>query len=99
MFGFLKAKCHKSQADRVLELLLKKGTVTSLELSQMHPVILNFHEQIHTLRQKHHIDRESHLVDGKKHTTYIYKGILAVPFRWEHKRKYTEEEIKQAFNA
>ena len=92
-------KCHKTQADRVLELLVKKGTVTSLEISQMHPVILNFHEAIHTLRQKHEIETVSELVKGIKHTHYIYKWKLTVPFRWKCKKKYTEEDIIKAFNA
>lgn len=92
-------KCHKTQADRVLELLVKKGTVTSLEISQMHPVILNFHEAIHTLRQKHEIETVTNLVKGIKHTHYIYKWKLTVPFRWKCKKKYTEEDIIKAFNA
>jgi len=92
-------KCHKTQADRVLEQLVKKGTVTSLEISQMHPVILNFHEAIHTLRQKHEIETVSELVKGIKHTHYIYKWKLTVPFRWKCKKKYTEEDIIKAFNA
>ena len=92
-------KCHKTQADRVLELLVKKGTVTSLEISQMHPVILNFHEAIHTLRQKHEIETVTNLVKGIKHTHYIYKWKLTVPFRWKCKKKYTEDDIIKAFNA
>lgn len=96
-------KCHKTQADRVLEQLVKKGTVTSLEISQMHPVILNFHEAIHTLRQKHEIETVSELVKGIKHTHYIYKWKLTVPFRWKCKKKYTQEEydewVKKGFNA
>jgi hypothetical protein len=92
-------KSHKTQADRVLELLQKKGTVTSLEISQMHPVILNFHEAIHTLRQKHEIETVTKLVKGIKHTSYIYHGKLTVPFRWQCKKKYTEEDIIKAFNA
>ncbi len=92
-------KCHKTQADRVLELLVKKGTVTSLEISQMHPVILNFHEAIHTLRQKHEIETVTNLVKGIKHTHYIYKWKLTAPFRWKCKKKYTEEDIINAFNA
>lgn len=98
MFSFLK-KCHKSQADRVLELLQKHWTVTSLQLSQMHPVILNFHEAIHDLRQKHNIETVIKLVKGIKHTSYIYHGRLSVPFRWECKKKYTQDDIIKAFNA
>ena len=89
----------KTQSERVLELLLKHGTVTSLQLSQMHPVILNFHEAIHDLRQKHNIETVIKLVKGIKHTSYIYHGRLSVPFRWECKKKYTQDDIIKAFNA
>jgi hypothetical protein len=89
----------KTQSERVLELLLKHGTVTSLQLSQMHPVILNFHEAIHDLRRKHSIQTVSELVKGIKHTSYIYHGRLAVPCRFKKERKYTREDILNAFNA
>lgn len=94
MFSFFQ---KKSQPQRVLDLLLKKGTVTSLELSQMHPVILNFHEAIHDLRQKHEIETIIELVKGTKHTSYKYKGRLAVPFRWEkcQCRKFTPDELQE----
>lgn len=91
MFSFFQ---KKSQPQRVLDLLLKKGTVTSLELSQMHPVILNFHECIHDLRQKHEIETITELVKGIKHTSYKYKGRLVIPFKWECSKKITEEEAK-----
>jgi len=98
MFDFLNSQ-KQTQTERVLELLIKHGKVTSLQLSQMHPVILNFHEAIHDLRQKHNIETVSKLVKGIKHTSYIYHGRLSVPFRWECKKKYTQEDIIKAFNA
>jgi len=96
MFHFF---TKKTQPQRVLDLLLKKGTVTSLELSQMHPVILNFHECIHDLRQKHEIETITELVKGIKHTSYKYNGRLVIPFKWECRKKYTKEDIEKAFNA
>lgn len=96
MFSFFQ---KKSQPQRVLDLFLKKGTVTSLELSQMHPVILNFHECIHDLRQKHNIETVIELVKWIKHTSYIYHGRLLVPCRWERKKKYKEEDVLNAFEA
>ena len=97
MFNFLSPK--KTQHERVLDLLVKKGTVTSLELSQMHPVILNFHEQIHKLRERHEIETVVELVKGIKHTSYIYKGKLVVPCKWRKEKKFTKEDIIKAFNA
>jgi len=97
MFNFLFKK--QPQHARVLELLIKNRKVTSLQLSQMHPVILNFHQQIHILRQKHNIETIEELVKGVKHTTYIYHGRLAVPCRWERKKKYKEEDVLNAFEA
>jgi len=97
MFSFFSKK--KSQPERVLELLLKHGTVTSLQLSQMHPVILNFHEAIHDLRRKHNIETVIELVKGTKHTSYIYHGRLAIPCRWTKEKKYNKEDIIKAFNA
>lgn len=98
MFEFLHEK-KKTQPERVLELLLKDGKVTSLTLSQMYPVILNFHHQIMELRQFHNIRRESELVKGKKHTTYFYEGRKAIPERREKVKHYTKEDIINAFNA
>lgn len=89
----------KTQPERVLELLLKHGKVTSLQLSQMHPVILNFHDAIHDLRRKHNIETVSELVKGIKHTSYIYHGRLAIPCRWTREKKYNKEDIIKAFNA
>lgn len=93
MFSFF-TKCKKSQSQRVLDELLKHGTVTSLHLSQMHPVILNFHEQIHVLRLKHNIETVIEKVNWIKHTSYIYHGRLSVPCRSTRPKKYTEEEVK-----
>lgn len=93
MFSFPK-KCHKSQADRVLELLIKHWTVTSLQLSQLKPVILNFHQQIHLLKQKHNIETVIEIVKGIKHTSYIYHGRLAIPCIFIREKKFTESEVK-----
>jgi len=89
----------KTQPERVLELLLKHGKVTSLQLSQMHPVILNFHQQIYALRPFHNIETISELVNGKKHTTYIYHGRKIVPMPREKVKHYTKEDMINAFNA
>lgn len=98
MFDFLKSQ-KQTQTERVLELLIKHGKVTSLQLSQMHPVILNFHQQIYALRPFHNIETISQLVNGKKHTTYIYHGRKAIPERREKVKHYTEQDIINAFNA
>lgn len=98
MFDFLKSQ-KQTQPERVLELLIKNGKVTSLQLSQMHPVILNFHQQIYALRPFHNIETISELVNGKKHTTYIYHGRKMIPERREKVKHYTEQDIINAFNA
>lgn len=97
LFGLFGNK--KTQPERVLELLLRHGTVTSLQLSQMHPVILNFHEAIHALRRKHNIETVVELVKGVKHTSYIYHGRNPIPTRCIRERKYTREEAIKIFNA
>lgn len=98
MFDFLNSQ-KQTQTERVLELLIKHGKVTSLQLSQMHPVILNFHQQIYALRPFHNIETISQLVNGKKHTTYIYHGRKMTPERREVVKHYTKEDIINAFNA
>jgi aminoglycoside phosphotransferase family enzyme len=98
MFDFLNSQ-KQTQTERVLELLIKHGKVTSLQLSQMHPVILNFHQQIYALRPFHNIETISQLVNGKKHTTYIYHGRKMTPERREIVKHYTKEDIIKAFNA
>lgn len=89
MFNFF---TKKTQPQRVLELLQKKRTVSSLELSQMHPVILNFHECIHDLRTRHEIETVIEKVHWIKHTKYIYHGKLTCPMPHEHKRSKREEK-------
>lgn len=52
-----------------------------------------------SLRVSHNIETISELVKGKKHTTYIYKGRKIIPERREKNKKYTEQDIINAFNA
>ena len=97
MFNFLHPK--QTQSERVLELLIKHGKVTSLQLSQVHPVILNFHNCIFNLRQFHNIRVESKIVKWKKHTTYFYEGRKFVPMPREKIRYYTKEEMIECWNT
>lgn len=97
MFPFFEEK--KTQTERVLELLLKHGRVTSLQLSQMHPVILNFHNALMELRLLHNIETVSELVKGKKHTAYIYHGRKLAPMPREKVKHFLKEDIIRAFEA
>lgn len=97
MFDFLSSK--KTQKERILELLIKYGKVSSLTFSQMNPVILNWRDPIMDLRVSHNIETQSELVKGKKHTTYIYHGRKFAPMPRVKVKHYTEEDIINAFNA
>jgi len=107
MFWFLKAKCHKSQADRVLELLQahKWEAVALPMILDLRPRIAHHTECIRELRERwYDIECKSWFTDmygDKVHCSqYTLNGISVKPYEKHKKIKgYTKEDIINAFNA
>lgn len=107
MFGFLKAKCHKSQTDRVLELLQahKWEPVALPMILDLRPRIAHHTECIRELRERgYDIECKSWFTDMYGHkvhcSQYTFNGIANKPHTTHTKTKgYTKEDIINAFNA
>ena len=111
MFWFFKDKCHKSQADRVLELLQahKWEAVALPMILDLRPRIAHHTECIRELRERgYDIECKSWFTDMYGHkvhcSQYTFNGIAYKPHTTHKKTKgYTKEEyeewIKKGFNA
>lgn len=103
MFGFLKAKCHKSQTDRVLELLQahKWEAVALPMILDLRPRIAHHTECIRELRERgYDIECKSWFTDMYGHKVhcpqYTFNGISVKPRAVHEKAKtWTQEELQQ----
>jgi len=103
MFGFLKAKCHKSQADRVLELLQahKWEAVALPMILDLRPRIAHHTECIRELRERgYDIECKSWFTDihwDKVHCSqYTLNGISVKPYEKHKKSCFTQDDIDKA---
>ena len=99
-------KCHKTQADRVLELLQKyKWEAVSLpQILDLRPRIAHHTECIRELRDRwFDIECKSWFTDINGHkvhcSQYTFHGIALKPREKHIKKSYTKDDIIKAFNA
>lgn len=106
MFWFLKAKCHKSQADRVLELLQahKWEPVPLPRILDLRPRIAHHTECIRELRERgYDIQCKSWFTDmywDKVHMSeYTFNGISLKPREKHKKGCFTQEDMDKNYEA
>lgn len=107
MFSFLKSKCHKSQADRILELFEanKWEAVPLPKILDLRPRIAHHTEAIRELRERgYEIECKSWFTDmywEKVHCSqYTFKGIALLPHEKHKKTKgFTQEDLDKAYES
>lgn len=107
MFWFFKDKCHKSQSDRVLELLQshKWEAVALPMILNLRPRIAHHTECIRELRERgYDIECKSWFTDMYGHkvhcSQYTFNGIALKPHEKHKKTKgFTQEDMDKNYEA
>lgn len=107
MFSFLKSKCHKSQTDRVLELLQahKWEAVALPMILDLRPRIAHHTECIRELRERgYDIECKSWFTDMYGHkvhcSQYTFNGVSMKPHEKHTKTKwFTQEQMDKNYEA